>query len=210
MKTNLEDYLHQIDHTFSEKSQKDIIMIYVMIFAAILAFSYLLFWDTSYQQFEDNNKKITEIQKKIQDDEIYLQTHPESMIAELEKQIQKIETEMLVMKDNNAYIKNKIETISSLIYDERAWGEYLHSISKNAKTYNIKIHKFINTYALNNQSFGHILNIEVTSYGNFNNTMKFLNSLEKSDLVVDIHALNVKAQNNLDTDLKISVWGITY
>jgi len=114
------------------------------------------------------------------------------------------------MKDNNAYIKNKIETISSLIYDERAWGEYLHSISKNAKTYNIKIHKFINTYALNNQSFGHILNIEVTSYGNFNNTMKFLNSLEKSDLVVDIHALNVKAQNNLDTDLKISVWGITY
>ena len=210
MKTNLEDYLHQIDHTFSEKSQKDIIMIYVMIFAAILAFSYLLFWDTSYQQFEDNNKKITEIQKKIQDDEIYLQTHPESMIAELEKQIQKIETEMLVMKDNNAYIKNKIETIASLIYDERAWGEYLHSISKNAKTYNIKIQKFTNTYALNNQSFGHILNIEVTSYGNFNNTMKFLNSLEKSDLVVDIHALNVKAQNNLDTDLKISVWGITY
>lgn len=210
MKTNLEDYLHQIDQAFSEKTQKDIIMIYVMIFAAIFAFSYLLFWDTSYQQFEDNNKKIQEIQAKIQDDELYLQTHPESMITQLETQIKQIETDMLVMKDNNAYIKNKIETISSLIYDERAWGEYLHSISKNAKAFNISIQKFTNTYALNNQSFGHILNIEVDSYGSFNNTMKFLNSLEQSDLVVDVHALNVKAQNKLDMNLKISVWGITY
>jgi len=210
MKTNIEDYLHQIDSAFSEKSQKDIYMVYAMAIAAIWAFAYLLFYDTSYQQFEDNNKKITEIQKKIQSDEMYLQAHPESMIGQLEKQIQQIEAEMLVMKDNNAYIKNKIETISSLIYDERAWGEYLHSISKNAKTYNIKIQKFTNTYALNNQSFGHILNIEVTSYGTFNNTMKFLNSLEKSDLVVDVHALKIKAQNNLDMDLKISVWGITY
>ena len=210
MKTNIEDYLHQIDTAFSVKSQKDIYVYYVMAVGTICLLVYLLFYDTSYEQFETNNKKITEIQKKIQDDELYLQTHPESMIGQLEKQIKQIEADMLVMKDNNAYIKNKIETISSLIYDEVAWGEYLHSISKNAKKHNISIQKFTNTYALNNQSFGHILNIEVDSYGSFNNTMKFLNSLEQSDLVIDIHTLSIKARNKLDMNLKISVWGITY
>lgn len=210
MKTNFEDYLHQIDSSFSEKTQKDIYMIYIMIFSAIFAFSYLLFWDMSYDQFEQNNKNIASIKQKITDDKQYLLLNPESKITILENEIKNIETDMLVMKDNNAYIKSQIETISSLIYDEVTWGEYLHSISKNARTYGISIKNLTNTYALNNQSFGHILNIKMKSDGSFNNTMKFLNSLEQSDLVVDIHALSIKAQNKLDMDLKISVWGITY
>lgn len=210
MKTNFEDYLHQIDTAFAEKSQKDIYMIYIMIFFAILAFSYLLFWDTSYEQFEENNEKIATIKQKITDDEQYLLLNPESKITVLENEIKKINSEMLAVKDNNAYIKSQIETISSLIYDETTWGEYLHSISKNAKTYGVSIRNLTNTYALNNQSFGHILNIGIKSDGSFNNTIKFLNSLEQSDLVVDVHALSIKAQNKLDMELKISVWGITY
>ena len=210
MKINIEDYLHSIDSAFKEKTQKDKYMAYLMIVAVVFAFSYLLFWDSSFEEFESTRAKVVSLEKKIKADKLYLQRNPESKIAKLEKDIVAINKEMLMHKDNNAYIKSKIETISSLIYDERAWGEYLHSISKNAQKYNVKILNFTNRYSNNKSSFGHILDISLKSTSNYKNTLKFINSLEQSDLVVDLHHLNIKAQSKLNTELKISVWGITY
>ncbi len=210
MKINIEDYLHRIDSAFKEKSKKDTYMIYGMILFVVFAFSYLLFWDNSFEEFESTREKVVLLEKQIKDDKLFLEKNPESKITNLEKEIISLNQEMLRHKDNNSYIKSKIETISALIYDERAWGEYLHSISKNAQKYNIKINRLTNKYSDNNNSFGHILDITVQSTGNYKNTLKFINSLEKSDLVVDLHHLDMNASNKLKTDLNISVWGITY
>jgi len=207
---NIEDYLHTIDNAFSEKTQKDIYMIYVLVIAFIFAFAYSLFWDSSLEAFEATRKNVVQLDDRITKDERFLQLNPESKIVQLDQEIASINQEMIVHKDNNSYIKRKIETISSLIYDERTWGEYLDSISKNAQKYNIKIKKFTNKYAATGSSFGHILDITISSSANYKNTLRFINSLEQSELVVDIHDLNIKAQKRLNTDLNISVWGITY
>ena len=210
MKINIEDYLQSIDAAFKNKSQKDIYMTYIMIFGMIFAFSYLLFWESSQKGFEEQNNKIKDITAKINIDRMYLQRNPQSKITILDRDIKKFEADLVAQKENNAYIKSKIETISSLIYDERTWGEYLHSISINAKKYNIKILHFTNKYAVNKTSFGHVLDISLKTVGKYKNTLKFINSLEKSELVVDIHDLDIKAQDTLNTNLEISVWGITY
>ena len=210
MKINIEDYLHKVDSLFKEKTQKDKYMTYGMVVAVVFAFSYMLFWDSSFEEFEATRAKVVALEKKISEDKTYLKVNPESKITSLEKQIVLINKEMLSNKDNNAYIKSKIETISSLIYDERAWGEYLHSISKNAQKYNVKITNITNRYSENKKSFGHILDISVQSTSNYKNTLKFINALEQSDLVVDLHSLDIKAQNKLNSELNISVWGITY
>ncbi len=210
MKINFEDYLHKIDSAFKEKTQKDTYMTYGMIVAVVFAFSYLLFWDSSFEEFEQTRAKVVQLETKIKEDKAYLKATPESKITSLEKEIVLINKKMQGHKSNNAYIKSKIETISSLIYDERAWGEYLHSISKNAKKYNVKITNLTNKYSDNNSSFGHILDISVRSSSNYKNTLRFINSLEQSELVVDLHYLDINASNKLNTDLKISVWGITY
>ncbi|MBU1659024.1 type 4a pilus biogenesis protein PilO [bacterium] len=210
MKLNIEDYLHKIDSAYKTKSQKDIYMMYVMIFGLIFAFSYLLFWETSESAFTQQREQINALDSKINIDKMYLEYNPEIKITSLEKEISDAENALLTYKDNNEYIKNKIEAISSLIYDERAWGEYLHSISKNAKKFNIKILNFTNTYSMQNKSFGHILDINLSTTGNYSNTLNFINSLEQSELVVDLHDLKIKAEDTLNTDLNISVWGITY
>lgn len=210
MNLGFEDQLQKIDLSFKDKSQKDIYMTYVMVFALIFAFSYLLFWDSSEADFNKQKAKVAAIQSKIKNDNMYLQRNPQSKIALLDKEIKDAQNQILVYKDYNGYIKSKIETISSLIYDERTWGEYLHSISKNAQKYNIKIITFTNKLALNNSSFGHVLDISISSTGEYKNTLKFINSLEQSDLVVDLHDLNIKADDTLYGDFNISVWGITY
>lgn len=210
MKINIEDYLHRIDATFKDKSQKDTYMTYAMIVVVIFAFAYLLFWDSSFEKFEQTRASVKSLQSKINADKQFLQHNPESKIVQLEREIDKINNEIIALKDTNAYIKSKIETISSLIYDERAWGEYLDSITKNAQKYDIKLLTLTNRYAKTDSSFGHILDITVKSVADYKNTLKFINSLEQSELVVDIHNFNIKADQALTSDLNISVWGITY
>jgi len=210
MKINIEDYLHKIDTAFKEKAQKEVYMTYIMVVGAIFAFAYLFFWDSSFESFEKTRSNVESLGTKINIDKTFIKINPESKITQLDAEIKKINNEMIISKDNNAYIKSKIETISSLIYDERTWGEYLDSISQNAQKYNVKIINFTNRYAKNSSSFGHVLDITVKSTGDYKNTLKFINSIEQSDLVVDIHDLDILADKKLTSDLNISVWGITY
>lgn len=210
MNMKIEDYLQKIDNSFKEKSQKDMYMMYFMIFAIIFAVSYLLFWDTSVSKFKSTNAKIKTVEKNINADNRFLQSNPETKIAKIDKDIKNAKIALDLNKKNNAYIKSKLETISSLIYDERAWGEYLHSISKNAKKYNVKIIDFTNKHTLHSSSFGHMLDITLQTTAKYKNTLKFINSLEQSNLVVDIHDINIKAEDRLNSEFKISVWGIAY
>jgi len=210
MKINIEDYLHNIDAVFAQKEQKEIYMTYIMIIAGIFAFAYTMFWDSAVDDFDRTRASVVKLDSQINTDKQFLQFNPESKIVKLDAQISEINQKMILNKDNNAYIKSKIETISSLIYDERTWGEYLDSISKNAQKYNVKIKSFSNKYASTGSSFGHILDITISSSANYKNTLRFINSLEQSELVVDIHDMSIKAQRKLNSDLNISVWGITY
>lgn len=210
MKVILEDFLHKIDQSFKSKTQKDIYMTYIMIFGLIFTFSYLLFWGNAEVEYININKRIESVKTQIQNDELYLRTNPEAKIVQLQNDIKASEAQAQIHKENNEYIKTKIETISSIVYNEVAWGEYLHSISEKAKKYDVELINLTNGYNLNSKSFGHILDITISSNSNYQNTLKFINSLEQSDLVVDIHDFNIKSDDKLLTDLNISVWGIVY
>ena len=206
----IENALQKIDNFFKEKSQKDIYIVYIMIVAVFFSFGYP-FYDLSMSEFDKVRKKVTEITAKINEDKIYLNANPEVKVAKISQEIKALEAEFVVQKNKNSYIKNKIETISSLIYDEKAWGAYLNSISVNAKKHNIQILTFSNSYSDNNDSsFGHVLDIALEVKGNYLNTIQFINSLEQSELVVDIHDFSIKASDGLNSDINISVWGIIY
>jgi hypothetical protein len=207
---NIEGFLHSIDKAFKDRSKSEVQMIYIMIFGTIFSISYLFFWESSLEKFMTKLDKISSLMHKINSDKLYMKLNPEEKIIKLNNEIIKTNEKVMTLKENNEYIKHKIDTISSLIYNENTWGEYLHSISKNAKDYNIKILNFTNDIASEQSSFGHILDISLKSTGNYLDTLKFINSLEENDLVVDIHHLDIKANEKLYTDLNISVWGIRY
>ncbi|MCK9473638.1 type 4a pilus biogenesis protein PilO [Sulfurimonas sp.] len=206
----IEETLQRVDSFFKKKSQKDTYMVYAMI-VVIFFFMAYPFYDLSMNEFETTKKKVQEITTKIESDKIYLKINTEAKVAMLAQKTKGLEAELITQKEKNSYIKEKIESISSLIYDERAWGEYLNSISINAKKHNIKIVNFANSYAKNKESaFGHVLDIKLEIKGAYLDTVKFINSLEQSELVVDVHDFNIKAQDALNTNLDLSVWGITY
>lgn len=212
MKINIEDYLHKIDFALKGKSKKDVQMIYVMIASGIFAFAYLLFWDSSFNQFEQTSKSVKSLQNRISQDQNYLQAHPDTTIVRLDAQIQKLQKDVQQLKQKNQYIKSKIETIPYLIYDSRTWGEYLDSITTNAQKYNIRIDTFENNLVNNKDAFGHVLDVHIQGFATFKNVLKFVNALEEADLVVDLHDFLIKSQEKkiLSADLNLSVWGIKY
>jgi len=87
-------------------------------------------------------------------------------------------------------------------------GAYLDSVSRYARAYNVKLAKFGNTLQTDKSSFGHVLDINISSEGPYKNTLKFVNALEQSFLVVDLHDFNLSAEEKLKGNLNISVWGI--
>ena len=210
MKFNIEDKLYEIDQAFAVKTQKDIYLTYIMIAGGIFFVSFWFFWDSSEKSYQLAKKQSQQIEKKITADQSYLNMHPESEIGQIDAQIKTAETNYLAVKKDNAYIKFQIEKISSLFYDEQTWGEYLDDIAADAKKYRVKINSFTNEFAKDKNAFGHVLDITLSTEGKFKNTVKLINALEKSFLVVDVHDLEMTADRNVKTELKTSVWGITY
>jgi len=210
MKINIEDYLHKLDSVFKNKPQKEIYITYIMIFSVIFAFSYLLFWESSKKDFDTMNENINKVSNEIAKNETFFNKKPKLAIKKLDRNIKSLNEKLIIFKDNNEFIKSKIETISFLVYNEITWGEYLHKISLNARKFNIKIINFMSKNTNSDAKFGHMLNVDVKFIGTFKNTLRFINSLEQSDLVVDIHSLDIVADEKIETTLKLSVWGIVY
>lgn len=207
---NLEDILGNIDKSFAQKKQQEVYMTYVMIAGALIALSYLFLWDSAEQGYKITLAETKKIEKNILDDTNFLKWNPESRIAQLKMQTDKYKQDFVSLKDQSEYIKFKIEEISSLYYDEQAWGEFIDSISENAKKYGLHLQYLSNEFSNDKNTFGHVLDIELKVKGDFQRTMKFINALEQSFLVVDIHNVELVASDKIDSTLKISVWGMTY
>jgi len=210
MKLSLEKYLYPIDQSFASKKPNEILMTYVLIAAALFAFSYFLFWDSSEADYNNVHQARLDIEKKLTADEQYLKMHPEEEIQKIESQIVQIKNDTIATKEKNEYINFKISQISELFYNEKAWGQYLDSIAENARKYHIKLALLENKKALDTAKFGHVLDIKLSASGKFDDIVKFINSMEQSDLVIDLHGMNLQAKKQLEVDINSSVWGITY
>jgi len=211
MKASVEEFLLNIDNSFKDKEQNEVYMTYILIFGVIFAFSYLLLWEDSEKEFNKIKTDVVSINKKISTDKLYMQQNPKIDIQRLNQAIQKAKNGTKSFKENNDYINEKIKSIAELKYDKKAWGKYLHSISINAKENNVKILEFTNTFGNTDSSFGHILNISLKISSDYKNILNFMNSIEQSNLVVDLHSLEIihGLDNKLNSEFEISVWGIT-
>lgn len=208
MKLNIEDYLYSLDNSLSQKTERDKMMLYMMIFMSLFAFSYLFFWESSEASFNASHEKALKVEKDLNSDKQYLAANPPERITQIEQETVEIERQHALYIQYNDYIKKQLEQISSLYYDEKVWGAYLDSVSRYARAHNIKLAKFANTLQTDNSAFGHVLDINISSEGQYKNTLKFVNALEQSFLVVDLHDFNLTADEKLRGNLKISVWGI--
>jgi Tfp pilus assembly protein PilO len=205
-----DDLLDNIDAYYVEKSSKDRVYSYIMAVFGLGFLIYITTYDTTEKMYEKALNKRHAIQKTIKNDRRYLSDYNEAYIHRAIQDNSLLEKKFATTKYMTAYIDKQVDSLAKLVYNEKAWGEFLDSIADIAISQNIHIHELINNFAKKSDTFGHVLDLEIAFSGGFHNTMKFLDKLERTPLVVDIHEMQLTADENLVSKIKLAVWGISY
>jgi len=204
----LNTLLGKIDRSLVLKNKREILYIHITIVSLIFYLSYTYLFEWSERMFENNKNQISSLRNSIGNDKIYLQNNTKSELRKLNKEIANLKHEASDLVVEREYIEYELSNISYLYYDEKVWGAFLDSISKKAKDNRVKIIAIENKFVKERSDFGHVLEIKIDVEGSFGNIIRFLNSVEKSDLVVDVFNLSLKRGATIDASFEISVWGI--
>lgn len=206
----------KIDKFFEGKKSSEISLIFLMFFVFIGFLSYSYVFPISDKTLKQTIRITKEMEKKLLDEKSYLNSvsrdGDESFF--INKVKQDIEGSKVLLEKTmytNAYIDGKLKELSYLLFNDENWAKFLNSVTSLAQKYsmNIKvIENKINEPSI--QKIEQILNLKVEFNGSFTNTMKFVNAIEESELVVDIYELVFKGEKNVEGQINIAVWGMKY
>jgi len=213
---SIDSLLDKIDLFFKDKKNNEIYLIFAMAFAVIGFIFYSYLYPVTEQILNQSMRSAKEVEKKLHDEQAYLVSVSRDGDATfLIKRVKSdIENSKLLLEKTiymNDYVDNKLKDLSYLLFNDENWAKFLNTISQLAQKYSVRIKVIenkINEPSI--QKIEQILTLKVTFNGSFANTMKYMNAIEESELVVDIYELNCTGQKDIEGQFNIAVWGMKY
>lgn len=208
--------VEKIDLALRDKKGSELLIIYAGVFIIIAAIVYLYIFPISENVLKQTKKELSAMKSKIAKEKNYImsKTVNGDKFFYIKKERQKIKLtkdKLQATKFANGYIDAKLRKLSYLLYNDVNWANFIDDITKNAKKYRVGINFIKNKFnELNYKKVEQALDVEVDANGNFNNLIKFINSIEESNLVVDVHSLTMDIEKTIHVNFKIAVWGIKY
>lgn len=210
------DKLEEMDKTFSKKkeSEKWLMILGVAGIITAIAYTYLLPYSEDMYNVTDAEKN--RLNKSVAEQNIYLDGitvggDRNFYIKKNDNDIKNKKANIISLDKKIEYINVSLDKLSPLLFNQKSWAVFLNSIAENAKINGVEIQSIKNTYTDTQGNFGHVLEIEIKSFGDFKNMVKFLNLLEQNTLVTDIYSSKLEGSDQgINTDINISVWGINH
>jgi len=206
----------KIDLALKDKKSSELSIIYAGIFIIVVAIVYLYVFPVSEHMLKQTKRELGAIKSKIAKEKNYIRS--KTVAGDKFYYIKKAKQKIKLTKDKlqatifaNGYIDTRLRELSYLLYNDVNWANFINDITISAKKYKVNINFIKNKFnGLNYKKVEQALDIEVDANGNFNNLIKFINSIEESNLVVDIHSLTMDIKKTIHANFKIAVWGIKY
>ena len=116
------------------------------------------------------------------------------------------------MNKKLAYINSKLQELEGILYNEKSWSNFLNYIAVLAKKYNINIEYIKNSQVDSSESYGRVLDMELSYRADFSDVLSFLHELEQSELVTDIRKTDLVGDRSggIFSNVTLSVWGINH
>lgn len=214
--TSFDKILTKIDTFFEGKKSSETSLLFLMLFLVIGFFSYAYLFPVTEKMLLKTQRLSREMEKKLLDEKNYLKSvsRDEDELYLVKKAKQEIENSKIILERttyNNAYIDTKLKELSYLLFNDENWANFLHSITRLAQEHSVSIRVIgnkINEPSI--QKIEQILNLKVEFNGPFANTMKFINAIEESELVVDIYEFSCEGKRTIEGVMNIAVWGMKY
>ncbi|MDD2384657.1 MAG: hypothetical protein PHN18_10745 [Sulfurospirillaceae bacterium] len=206
----------KMDQFLDGKKNSELSLIFMLLFAIVGFISYSYIYPVTDRVLKQTIRDSKAMEKKLQDEKSYLASVSREgdenfFIKKVKNDIENSKVLLEKTTYTNAYVDNKLKELSYLLFNDENWAKFLNSITQLAHKYavNIKvIENKINEPSM--QKIEQILNLKVDFSGSFAHTMKFINAIEESELVVDVYDLNCTGQKNIAGQVNIAVWGMKY
>lgn len=214
--SSFDSIFDKIDNFLQGKKSSELTLIFLLLFAFVGFLSYSYIFPVTDKTLKQTIRNTKEIERKLQDEKSYLASvsRGDDETFFIKKVKNDIETTKVLLEKTtytNTYVDSKLKELSYLLFNDENWANFLNSITQMAQKYSVNIKVIenkINTPSI--QKIEQILNLKVDFSGSFSNTMKFINAIEESELVVDIYDLNCTGQKNIEGTVNIAVWGMKY
>lgn len=206
----------KIDAFFESKksSEASILMGMSGIVLAFLVYTYAfppaeVFLKKSEREFQQITTKVNEEKNYLAS--VTVNGDREFHVKRLGQEIEQTKINLERITYTNGFVDNKLKELSYLLFNDQNWADFLDQIALLAKNNNINLLKISNEFKEPSlQKIEQVLTISIELKGNFNNILKFINSIEESQLVVDIYEMTLESAQTLEGSLKIAVWGMKY
>ncbi len=213
---SIDAFLNKIDLYFRDKKESEVYLIFAMLFVLFAFVSYSYLSPITDTMLKRTMRNANEIEKKLRDEQAYLASVSRDgdetfLIKKVKSDIENAKVLLERTTHTNLYIDTKLRELSYLLFNNENWAKFLDSITHLAQKYSVRIKVLENKINEPNlQKIEQILNLKVNFNGAFTNTMKFMNAIEESELVVDVHELNCTGKKNIEGEFNIAVWGMKY
>ena len=213
-----QDVLSKIDKYFDAKKQSETNIIFLGSALIIIYIVYMLCFDPSQDFYDERLNSHTKISNDLSRTRDYLRSTSSPSgdknfkINEESKILEALKGKYSSVLKFNAHFDSKLKELSFLLFNDQNWANFLDNIVSLAKQNNIKILELKSDIKEPNfQKIEQILNIDLTFLGGFKDMLSYINGLEESKLVVDLHKMDVNStQKELGAKISISVWGMKY
>ena len=204
--------LAQMDDYFHEKGSSFLRIVIMLLFSLI---AYLIY-DNTYEDAEHQHEallsQINEIQLKNEEHRRCIAENSDERYADLEKQKLSYDEERQQAIAVSDEFKERIAKIPYLTYEQKYWADFLNLLSKSAASYNLRM-ELINTDIQpgSAEALSSIMKVEATIKGNYPNLVKYLNTLEAQDFLVEISKIDIRTDEeskNLNSNITFIVWGL--
>ena len=214
---NFDNTFDRIDHFFINKKKSETLLIFLLVFVFVGFISYSYVFPMTDSKLKQTTRMSEDINKKLFDEKNYLASVSKDGDEnyKINNEKQSIENLKILFEKThlaNSYVDEKLKQLSYLLFNNKDWANFLNTITQLAQKYAIHIKVIDNKVNEPNvQKIEQILNLKVEFNGDFYSTMKFVNAIEESELVVDIYEFNATAvKKNLEGIMNIAVWGMKY
>ncbi|WP_170020082.1 type 4a pilus biogenesis protein PilO [Campylobacter sp. RM16190] len=212
-----DNILVKIDTYFDSKKDSEVSMMLLGTLVIVAFLTYLITWDPAQQYYETTLSQNEEISRKLNDTNNYLASVTVNgdmnfKIKEQQNRLNSLNKELDTAKFTNQYFDNKLQELSYLLFNEQNWAKFLDSLAFLANKNSVKITKISNEFKNPTpKKIEQVLDIKIDLEGSFKDIVGYINSIEESDLVVDVNHMDINStKKDLIGTVGIYVWGMKY
>jgi len=202
----------KIDNYFATKKDSETSLYIFLAFAVLAGIIYFVVSPMSTDYFNAAKSKLETATANLDRVNNELIQTNDNTIKQHEAALAGLKVKHGQYVDANKYVDGKLQEVSTLTYNEKNWAKFLDELTLLAQQNNIKLYELTSeALQLELGKVQEVLNVGLSVEGTYNNVLKYINSIEESEMVVDIYGLDFNSTGrNIAGDINISLWGMKY